>query len=142
MWISKKTIERGESRTRGCAVGTVTIGGNRPCVLIEGETRNAELVSCGGGLYLPRVGDEVLVGRTVDGESLVLGKISNAAHNSWSEGEVYITSGNGSTICVKKTGEIEISGTVRLSGNTYINGNLFINGQAYDPEAKEVCDGA
>lgn len=132
MWISKKAIERGENLSGGCAVGSVTIGGKTPCVLMEGEIRNAELVACGGGLYLPKVGDEVVVGRTADGENLILGRISNSLNNA-GEGEVYITTEYGGTIRITKNGEIELAGTVRLTGTTYISGDLIINGQAYSP---------
>lgn len=132
MWISQKTIERGDMHSGACAVGSVTIGGERPCVFIEGESRNAELVAC-GGLYIPKVGDEVLVARTADGENLVLGKISGDPGGPALEGEVYITTENGGTIRITKDGEIELSGTMRLTGTTFITGDLFINGQAYSP---------
>lgn len=135
MWVAKRTTERTERGEPGCMVGRVTVGGRKPCVLTQGESRSAEVVACGGGLYLPKVGDEVLVGRTADGENIVIGRIAEDNESGTSSGEVYITTDGGGTVFIRKNGEIELCGTIRLTGPTYINGALVINGQAYVPKS-------
>lgn len=135
MWVAKKTSEKGEQATSGCMVGRVTVGGKKPCVLTQGESRDAEIVNCGGGLYLPKVGDEVLIGRTADGENIVIGKIAEGSKDGVGNGEIYITTEGGGTVYIRKNGEIELCGTIRLSGPTYINGALVINGETYLPRS-------
>ncbi|MEF9970893.1 MAG: hypothetical protein RR731_01105 [Oscillospiraceae bacterium] len=127
MWISKKVS--GEALGGGdCAVGLVTIGGVSPCVLTEGEARNGEIVSCGGALRLPKTGEQVLLARSADGESLVIGRVDGAVPEGMAPGEVYITTGGSSFIRLKNSGEIELSGPVSLRGRVDVFGSLYING--------------
>ena len=131
MWLSEKQVGR-DGGPYSAAVGVVTLGGAKPSVLVEGEIRNAELVSC-GALFLPKAGDEVLLMRNPDGDSLAVGKLVAAPPAEVENGEVYITTGSGGTIRLKKNGEIELTGTVILTGTTKIVGDLIINGAAYSP---------
>jgi hypothetical protein len=130
MWISKKTAGQSGDKT-GVSIGRVTVGGEKPCVLTEGETRCAELAAC-PGVYVPAAGDEVILCRTCDGENVVLGKISEAADAQ--SGEVYITTEGGGSVTLRNNGDIELSGTIRLVGTVYVTGSLIINGQAYSQE--------
>lgn len=133
MWVSKKTAEKAGGSIAGCIVGRVTVGGSRPCVLTEGEDRGAELVACGGGLYLPQIGDEVLVARTADGETIVIGPIAGDGDDSLSSGEICIMADGGGSVNIRKNGDVELCGNIRLTGPTYINGTLVINGETYVP---------
>ncbi|MEG0036025.1 MAG: hypothetical protein RR743_05125 [Oscillospiraceae bacterium] len=133
MWLSQKAASRDVGTYGDSVVGYVTVGGAHPCVLAEGETRNAELVSCGGAVLLPRTGDEVLLTRSAEGESFVVGTVVSDMPGDVLEDEVFITTGNGGTIRIKQNGEIELSGTIVLKGKTNIVGRLFINGAAYVP---------
>lgn len=127
MWISKKTTEHGGGKT-GVCIGRVTVGGEKPCVLTDGEIRRAELAGC-PGVYVPAMGDEVVLCRTDDEESIVLGKISDGLGAQ--SGEVYITTNGGGSVVLRNNGDIELTGTVRLVGTVYVTGSLIINGQAY-----------
>ena len=133
MWISEKSSERESESIGGGAVGIVTIGGAKPSVLAEGELRNADLIYS-GAVRLPKTGDEVLLIRSPDGENVIVGKINGTPPEGIENGEVYITTGNGSIIRLKNNGEIELSGTVIIRGTTMIDGNLFINGSPYQPQ--------
>lgn len=128
MWLSEKSSVR-DSDFSGAAVGIVTIGGIRPSVLVEGEVRNADMV-CSGALRLPKMGDEVLLIRSPDGENIAIGKIGGALPAEVENGEVYITTGSGGSIRLKNNGEIELAGTVIIKGTAKIEGGLLVNGEA------------
>lgn len=130
MWIAKKAAGRG-GEIAAVSIGTVTAGGSKPCVMTEGETRTAELAAC-PGVYVPAAGDEVLVCRTQDGESVIVGKLSGAGNAQ--AGEVCIAAKNGGSVVLRSNGDIELTGTMRLVGRTYITGPLIINGSLYTPE--------
>ena len=125
MWLSKKTIETGGEKKSECKTGIVTIGGQTPCVMTEGEIRNAQRLNCGSA-YIPADGDTVLLIKTGDGECIVAGRTEGKTSNKAQAGEVYITNkcGNAS-ICLKNTGEILISGKMLVQGEVYINGNAL-----------------
>ena len=129
MWLSKRTAEMGESESLGLAVGIVSIGGESPSVIVEGETRNAQLI-CVSGVRLPTVGDEVLFFRDGNGENLVIGKVAEAAPDEVEDGEIYITTKGGGVIKIRKNGRIELEGNVVIKGRAQIDGNLLVNGTA------------
>lgn len=131
MWLSRKTSEISDPGGLGSQAGIVSVGGKKPAVVSDGETRSAEIVSPGGVVYIPRVGDEVLLERTCDDERVIIGKFTGAVPDGISEGEIYISTGSGGAIHMKNNGDIEISGTVRLTGRTEINGVLTVNGRPY-----------
>lgn len=128
MWLSEKSGVR-DSDFSGAAVGVVTIGGIRPSVLVEGEVRNADVV-CAGAVRMPKIGDEVLLIRSPDGENIAVGKIGGTLPAEIENGEVYITNGSGGAIRLKNSGEIELSGTVIIKGTAKIEGGLLVNGEA------------
>ena len=133
MWLSEKK----DGHTTGlgsAAVGIVTIGGIKPSILVEGEVRNAELM-CSAGGFVPKAGDEVLLIRSGDGESIAVGKVGAVAPSEIENGEVYITNGRGGVIRLKNNGEIELSGTVIIRGTAQIEGELTVNGTAVSPIA-------
>lgn len=133
MWIAKKTAQMGGGDEGSC-VGTVSVGGVRPAVVTDGEARETELVALGGCVYIPRVGDEVLLETTGQGEKLVLGRVLSEGADGAGDGELVLRApgGNG-RIIFKNSGEIEISGNITLTGATNINGTLVINGAPYIP---------
>ncbi len=125
MWLSKKTIEAGGEKKSECKTGIVTIGGQTPCVMTEGEIRNAQRLNCGSA-YIPAAGDTVLLIKTEDGECIVAGRPEGQVPNGAEAGEVYITNKTGNAfICLKNTGEILISGKMQVQGEVYINGNAL-----------------
>lgn len=128
MWLSEKSSVR-YSDFSGAAVGIVTIGGIRPSVLVEGEVRNADMV-CFGAFRLPKMGDEVLLIRSPDGENIAVGKIGGTLPAELENGEVYITTENGGSIRLKNNGEIELVGNVVIRGTAKIEGELLVNGKA------------
>ena len=128
MWLSEKSGVR-DSDFSGAAVGVVTIGGIRPSVLVEGEVRNADVV-CAGAVRMPKIGDEVLLIRSPDGENIAVGKIGGTLPAEIENGEVYISTGSGGSIRLKNNGDIELSGTVIIKGTAKIEGGLLVNGEA------------
>ena len=131
MWLSEKKGAR-EQDVDSTAVGIVTVGGAQPSVLVEGEIRNADLLCC-GAVRLPKAGDEVVLLRSGDGESVAIGKVGVTPPAGVENGEVYITTGSGGVIRLKNSGEIELTGTVALKGTVNIEGRLIINGVPYSP---------
>lgn len=129
MWISEKMQER-NSDFYGAAVGIVTVGGANPSVLVEGEIRNAEFTAS-GAVRLPKTGDEVLLIRCSDGESIAVGKICGTPPVEIENGEVYITNEGGGLIRLKNNGEIELVGTVIIRGTAKIEGDFLLNGEEY-----------
>lgn len=132
MWLAEKSMAKSRENEGG-VVGIVTIGGERPSILAEGELRNAELLRSGAG-RLPKTGDEVLLFRTADGDSVVIGRVGGDVPDGAENGECFIMNG-GSYIRVKNSGEIILSGDIRLAGTVNIDGALLINGTPYAPPA-------
>lgn len=130
MWLAEKTAAKDTDRGE-CLVGVVTIGGERPSVLCEGELRSAELLQ-GGAVRLPKTGDELLLVRTSDGDCVAVGRVGGALPDGAENGEIVMTNG-ASSLIVKSTGEIVLSGDISLNGSVKIDGTLLINGEAYVP---------
>ena len=132
MWIGKKTAQIGPE-PQGPAVGVVSLGGASPGVVTDGETRNTRLLTAGGAVYVPKAGDQVLMERTGDGDSVVLGLLSQEAPEGVGPGEIFISAGSGGWIHIKSDGGIALSGRLSLTGTTEIQGTLLINGIPYIP---------
>ncbi len=128
MWLAEKSMAK-SCENEGGVVGVVTIGGERPSVLAEGEMRNAELLQT-GAVRLPKTGDEVLLIRTADGDCVVIGRTGGEVPDEAENGEIFLTNG-GSCIRIKNSGEILLSGNIRLTGTINIDGTLLINGAPY-----------
>lgn len=130
MWLSEKTVERDRGTAGGCIVGCVSIGGVKPSVIADGEQRSAELI-CGGVVYVPKAGDEVLMTRDCEGGYFVLGLVAQSLPDIAAKGEVYITNGSGGHVRVRSDGVVELSGPILMTGRTEIEGELLINGEPY-----------
>lgn len=126
MWISERSA-RGERRDEGVSVGRVSLGGLKPAVLVGGELRQTELV-CPGLCWLPRVGEEVLVLTSGEGDCLVLGGVGGAAGQQLEPGELCLTNGSGGEIRLRPDGTIVLLGRVQLRGALEIEGGLKVNG--------------
>lgn len=133
MWIAKKTAQIGVG-AGGSDIGVVSVGGLRPAVVTDGEVRGAQLLAMGGALYVPKVGDEVLLERTNQEEKLVIGRVASESPEGVEAGELVIClPKGGGRIHIKNGGEIEISGEITLKGTTNVEGTLLINGAPYVP---------
>ena len=128
MWISERSVRR-EPREGGVFVGTVTIGGAKPAVLVDGELRETELI-CPGPAVLPRAGEEVLVLITGEKDCLVLGGLGRAAEPQGLPGELVLTNGSGGALWLRGDGTIELSGRILLRGDVAVEGGLTVNGAA------------
>lgn len=126
MWISERSA-RGERQDEGISIGRVSLGGVKPAVLVGGELRQTELV-CPGLLWLPRVGEEVLVLTSGEGDCLVLGGVAGTAGQQLEPGEICLTNGVGAEIRLRSDGTIVLSGRVRIQGTLEVEGGLLING--------------
>lgn len=135
MWLAEKTAAKEPDRS-GCVVGIVTIGGERPSVLCEGELRNTELLHT-GAVRLPKIGDEVLVVCTGDGDCIALGCVNGKIPDGIENDEIILTNGKGS-VTIKNSGEILLTGDIALTGTVRIDGTLLINGEAYVPPVPET----
>ncbi len=125
MWLSQKTIETGGEKKSECKTGIVTVGGQTPCVMTEGEIRNTQRLNCGTA-YIPAAGDTILLIKTEDGECIVAGRTEGQVPNGAEAGEVYITNKAGNaSILLKNTGEIMMSGKILAQGEIYINGTAL-----------------
>jgi hypothetical protein len=133
MWISQRASEIQEAGSFANAVGLVTVEGAEPAVVTDGESRSAELACPGGVLYIPKIGDEVLLERTCDEERIILGRIPSSIPGVREAGEIYLSTGGGSAIRVRANGDVELSGKVLLTGSVQIEGSLLIDGKAYMP---------
>lgn len=138
MWLAEKSAGRSEARGESF-VGVVTIGGERPSVLAEGELRSAELLES-GAVRLPKIGDEVLLVKTADGDCVALGRVGGALPAGAENGEIVLSGGN-SSLMVKNDGKIVLSGDIELTGTISIDGTLLINGQAYVPASSNSDSG-
>jgi len=132
MWLAEKSAGHGGDNGE-CLVGVVTIGGERPSVLAEGELRSAELLQT-GAVQLPKVGEELLLARTADGDCVALGRVGGTLAQNAENGEILIANGNAG-VKIDNSGKVILSGDIYLSGTIHIDGKLLINGQVYVPPA-------
>lgn len=123
MWMGKQL-----ARTAGgggeTAVGTVSVGGDAPAVVTDGEQRQAKVFSPGGYGWRPAADDEVLLVRA--GQPCILGRAQQCPV-TLAAGEVCLFSG-GAVVHLKQNGEIAVTGTLRLGGDVHIAGRLFVGG--------------
>lgn len=114
MWLSKQ-ISHGAQPAATVAEGTVTVGGQTPAVLTDGEERDVRILSPGGYYWRPAVGGEVLLSR--QGTPAVLGRLQERC--DLLPGEVRIRAG--------KAG-------IRLlpDGSIYLEGELYLNGEKWE----------
>ena len=125
MWLSKQAA-RSDDRAPA-DMGTVTIGGDSPAVLTDSESRNISVISPGGYIWRPAVGDELLIIKNTDGEKCAVGASKAAAYDEVLPGEVLIYS-KGAHILIKNDGDIEISGNIKVDGSIDAGGGVYSDG--------------
>ena len=125
MWLSKRSAEvPGE---RSAQMGGVTIGGGNVAVYTDMEQRGLELLSPGGYMWRPKVGQDVLVIKC-GGESVIAGARQSETPSEFMAGEVYIKSDGGAAVYLKNDGTIAFSGDAVINGTLSVQGRLFVNG--------------
>ena len=113
MWLSKQ-IAHGAEAALPVAEGTVTVGGQAPAVLTDGEERDVCILSPGGYYWRPAVGSEVLLSR--NGKPAVLGRLQEPC--TLLPGEVRISTG-------KAAIRLLPDGSVHFTGEIYLNGEKW-----------------
>lgn len=113
MWLSE-TMSRQQDRQVQAGEGVVTIGGEKPAVVTDGEQRDLRVVSPGGYLWQPAVAERAVVLCTT---GHVLG--SEQKESGLQPGEVKIFSPGASIYLAN-------DGSIRLEGNVYINGERWV----------------
>ncbi len=132
MWLAEQAAGGGRSGVRA-GVGTVTVGGEKPAVLLGGEQRGLGVIAPRGIGWRPAEGAQVLVLETEDGERFVLGEVDGGgAFRSLGSGEVSLRCG-ANWLKIDGSG-ISAEGDVHLNGDVYITGRLFVNGVAVGTE--------
>lgn len=125
MWLSRQ-IAAEKAQTDGAAAATVSVGGEAPAVVTDGERRQARLFSPGGYCWRPGGGDTVLV--VGSGEPCVAGR-EQKCPVALETGEIYLYS-RGASIHLKNNGEIVVRGKLIVRGGAEITGGLTVDGAA------------
>ena len=133
MWLSRKAAEIDLEEASPCQIGVVSIGGAKPALVTDGETRSVHLARLGGAVYIPRTGDEVVSVSTRDGDEIIVGLLSGRVAADRAEGDVLVSNGSDAFICIRNDGVIELSGDIQLSGRIDVSGALYVNGMLYVP---------
>ena len=110
MWLSQKISARplaAEMLRRG----QVTIGGEQPAVLTDGEEREARVLSPGGFSWRPAPMDPVLISRGED--CCILGRLQDLC--GLEPGEVRLHTG-AAAISLLPDGSIRFTGRVSING--------------------------
>lgn len=118
MWLSENAAQKARKSGSDSEIGVVTVGGQSPSVMIEGEKRGLEIVSPGGIYWAPGRDEQVVVTRCGE-ELFVTGSLSPAP--ALSAGELCLKSGEAG-IRLRPNGEIELYGTVNVKGMLLLNG--------------------
>ena len=133
MWLSERTATHTDSDSEaaaGALVGTVTIGGEHPAVMLGGEYRTLGVAAPQGVAWRPEVGAQVLVVETGDGERFITGVVEDENKDKNKEtpadGELRL---NGKRVWLKLGDEFTSEGIVRHKGNLYVTGNIYMNGR-------------
>ena len=120
MWLSRVLASGGNPGDFAAEAGVVTIGGASPSVMLSGEVRDVEILSCGGLFWRPEAGDEVLTMATPEGRRF-LAFSGGEAPEGISAGEVFIKT--------KSAGiHLKADGGMELFGDVFVSGRLFVNG--------------
>ena len=137
MWLSERTAAHTDSAPEtaaGALVGTVTIGGEHPAVMLNGEYRTLGVAAPQGVAWRPEAGAQVLVVETGDGERFIAGVVedkggdeskSDNDKKTPAAGELRL---NGKKVWLKLGDEFSSEGIVRHDGNVYVTGQMFLNG--------------
>ena len=110
----------GGGAAEAAEIGVVTIGGDKPSVMLDGERRNVELLLFPGLSWKPAAGQQVLVLRAGE-EYFVCGAPGAEDGRGLAAGELCLKS-RGASVTVKNSGEIELRGDVNVVGKLSVNG--------------------
>lgn len=109
MWLSKKMAAKNAEEVS--VGGIVSVGGENPAVVTDGESRTLEIIAPGGLVWRPDVDQRVLLW-----QGNVVGVVQQAA--SLAPGELLFYS-KGASI------RLGNDGSIRLTGDVYINGERW-----------------
>ena len=122
MWISKMGAARVGGRTETAQAGLVTIGGESPGVVTDGERRSLFVMGPGGYRWTPKAGSQVMVIKTGEGEHVVMGALDGE------EPEEIRLSAGGAEICLSSAG-ITVTGDLAVTGSLSVSGVLTVGGR-------------
>ena len=122
MWISEISARRTAAQDETAQPGVVTIGGDAPGVMTDGERRALPVAGPGGYHWTPKAGAQVLVIKTGDGERMVLGALDEAEPE-----EIRLTAG-GAELCLKDGG-VTLTGDLSVEGSLSVSGTLTVAGR-------------
>lgn len=108
MWIAE---QMGKSRLKadGTQVGTVTVGGSAPAVVVDGEHRSLQVAFPKGVWWRPDDAQDVVVAGDV-----ILGCLTPCPVELAS-GEVYLA-GDGCSVHLQQNGDIAVVGRLLVNG--------------------------
>lgn len=118
MWLSKR--QQAQSAVPEAAeLGVATIAGNPAAVYLGTERRALPVFSPGGYIWMPKVGDALLVMKCgeqycVAGAEQSGGKLAAGLE----PGEICITNGSEAGILLKKDGSMQLMGEVFINGES------------------------
>lgn len=111
MWLSRKMAVK-PSEEAGVG-GVVSVGGENPAVVTDGESRTLEIIAPGGYIWRPDVNQRVLLW-----QGNVMGAVQSA--EKLAPGEILLYS-NGASVRLGNDGSI------------HLKGDVFINGERWEP---------
>lgn len=127
MWLSKMSARALSVHESAAEIGSVTIGGSSPGVKTDSEKREVLVCMPGGYRWTPKVGGQVLLIKTDEGERAILGTLDGSEpeelHIAAGGAEIELKAGK-----VTVTGDLVLDGDLTVSGNAAIGGGLFIAG--------------
>ena len=127
MWLSERAAKNSIERPTHADTGKATSVGEGVNVFSQLEYRNVPIVTPGGFLWRPAVGEELTVIKCGPGEMpCVIGKSGSSGNIE--SGEVMLFS-KGAVLKLKNNGDIEITGNIKLKGNLTVSGDLSVDGE-------------
>ena len=129
MWLSKQLHPAGP--TADADLGTTTIAGSSVGVITRGEVRDLPVYGPGGYVWMPESGSTVLVIKGGPGgeEQCVAGQRLARPVQDMEPGEIYLFGPGGSSIYLRRNGDIELRGSISIQGSLAVNGEPYKNGR-------------
>lgn len=118
MWLSQQ-LSAPVGGKGGLSTGKVTIAEDKAAVMLEGERRELAIACPSAVRWAPKLGDEVLVFTSDEGERFIVGIVEESSELP-GQGELLLKSGS----CSIHVG----SGGVKVSGDMSVSGRLVVNG--------------